>query len=147
LALQASPGMRGGERAVEPRALRRNTLLQVFTVLAVVMAVSLPGVAESTSHLRQVKASADAQLRIRGAKVSTEDQAERLAAEAYFKKMGGKRAIQTAKVVSIHKLDVEIKGFSQKGDRVWEVRIYGARDLSAVIWVHSETAATKFLVP
>lgn len=123
-------------------------MLQVLYVLAVVMAVSLPGVAESTSHLQQAKASPDAQLRIRGAKkVSTEDQAERLATEAYFKRMGGKRAIQTAKVVSIHRLDVEIKGFSQKGDRVWEVRIYGARDLSAVIWVHSETAATKFLVP
>ena len=111
------------------------------------MAVSLPGVAESTNHLRQVKESADASLRIKGAKVSTEDQAERLASEAYFKRMGGKRAIQTAKVVSIHRLDVEIKGFSRKGDRVWEVRIYGARDLSAVIWVHSETATTKFLVP
>lgn len=139
--------MSGQERAVEPRALRRDKLLQVLYVLAVVMAVSLPGVAESTSHLQQAKASPDAQLRIRGAKVSTEDQAERLATEAYFKRMGGKRAIQTAKVVSIHRLDVEIKGFSQKGDRVWEVRIYGARDLSAVIWVHSETAATKFLVP
>lgn len=111
------------------------------------MAVSLPGVAESTSHLRQVKESADASLRIRGAKVSTEDQAEKLATEAYFRKMGGKRAIQTAKVVSILRLDVEIKGFSRKGDRVWDVRIYGARDLTAVIWVHSETAATKFLVP
>jgi hypothetical protein len=121
----------------EPRAPWRSKLLRVFSVLAVVMAVSLPGVAESTT----------APLRIRGAKVSTEDQAEKLAAEAYFKKMGGKRAIQTAKVVSIHKLEVEIKGFSQKGDRVWEVRIYGARDLTAVIWVHSETAATKFLVP
>ncbi|HET7853365.1 MAG TPA: hypothetical protein VFM04_02765 [Candidatus Methylomirabilis sp.] len=132
---------------MEPRALRRNKLLQVLYVLAVVMAVSLPGVAESTSHLQQAKASANTQLRIRGAKVSTEDQAERLASEAYFKRMGGKRAIQTAKVVSIHRLDVEIQGFSQKGDRVWEVRIYGARDLSAVIWVHSETAATKFLVP
>lgn len=111
------------------------------------MAVWLPGVAESASHLRLVKKAAASPLRIAGAKVSTEDQAEKLATEAYFKKMGGKRAIQTAKVVSILKLDVAIKGFSQKGDRVWDVRIYGARDLSAVIWVHSETAATKFLVP
>jgi len=139
--------MRGRERAVEPPAPWRKKLLRVFSVLAVVMVVSLPGVAESTSHLRQVKESADASLRIKGAKVSTEDQAEKLAAEAYFKRMGGKRAIQTAKVVSIHRLDVEIKGFSRKGDRVWEVRIYGARDLSAVIWVHSETAATRFLAP
>lgn len=110
------------------------------------MVVYLPGVSESTSHLRQVKRS-NAPLRIAGAKVSTEDQAEKLATEAYFKKMGGKRAIQTAKVVSILKMNVEIKGFARKGDRVWDVRIYGARDLSAVIWVHSETAATKFLVP
>ncbi|MGH7351978.1 MAG: hypothetical protein ACREJJ_06335 [Candidatus Methylomirabilales bacterium] len=132
---------------MEPRAPWRNTLLRGLSVLAVVIAVSLPGVAESTNHLPQVKGSADAPLRIRGAKVSTEDQAEKLATEAYFKRMGGKRAIQTAKVVSIHRLDVEIKGFSRKGDRVWEVRIYGARDLSALIWVHSETAATKFLVP
>ncbi len=88
---------------MEPPAPWRKKLLRVFSVLAVVMAVSLPGVAESTSHLRQVKGSADAQLRIVGAKVSTEDQAEKLAAEAYFKRMGGKRAIQTAKVVSIHK--------------------------------------------
>lgn len=147
MALQASPGMRDRERAVKPRAPWRNTLLRVFSVLAVVMAVSLPGVAESTSHLRLVKKSAAAPLRIKGAKISTEDQAEKLATEAYFKRMGGKRAIQTAKVVSILKLDVEMKGFSRKGDRVWDVRIYGARDLIAVIWVHSETAATKFLVP
>ena len=145
--MQTPARIRGRERVVEPRAPWRKKLLRIFSVLAVVMVVYLPGVAESTSHLRQVKVSADAPLRIAGAKVSTEDHAEKLATDAYFKKMGGKRAIQTAKVVSIHKLDVEIKGFSRKGDRVWEVRIYGARDLSAVIWVHSETAVTKFLVP
>ena len=147
MAVQAPAGMRDRERPVKPQAPWKNKLLRVFSVLALVMAVSLPGVAESTNHLRQVKKSAAAHLRINGAKVSTEDQAEKLATEAYFKKMGGKRAIQTAKVVSILKLDVEIKGFSRKGDRVWDVRIYGARDLTAVIWVHSETAATKFLVP
>ncbi len=98
--------MRDRERPVKPQAPWKNKLLRVFSVLALVMAVSLPGVAESTSHLRQVKGSADAPLRIKGAKVSTEDQAEKLASEAYFKRMGGKRAIQTAKVVSILKLDV-----------------------------------------
>lgn len=147
MAVQAPARVRYRERPVKPQAPWKNKLLRVFSVLALVMAVSLPGVAESTNHLRQVKKSAAAPLRINGAKVSTEDQAEKLATEAYFRKMGGKRAIQTAKVVSILKLDVEIKGFSRKGDRVWDVRIYGARDLTAVIWVHSETAATKFLVP
>ncbi|MGH7423054.1 MAG: hypothetical protein ACREJ1_05165, partial [Candidatus Methylomirabilales bacterium] len=72
---------------MEPRARWRNTLLRGLSVLAVVIAVFLPGVAESTSHLRQVKGS-NAPLRIRGAKVSTEDQAEKLATEAYFKRMG-----------------------------------------------------------
>jgi hypothetical protein len=94
-----------------------------------------------------IKKSGGAPLRIKGAKVSTEDQAEKLATEAYFKRMGGKRAIQTAKVVSILRMDAEIKGFSRKGDQVWDVRIYGARELSALIWVHSETGATRFLVP
>jgi hypothetical protein len=145
--LQAPARIGGQGGAVEPRARWSSTRLRVFFVLAVATAIRLPLVAESTSHLQQVKRSADGSLRIRGAKVSTEDQAEKLATDAYFKQMGGKRAIQTAKVVSIHRLDVEIKGFAQKGDRVWDVRIYGAKDLSAVIWVHSETAATKFLVP
>lgn len=129
------------------RARWRNTLRVGVSVLVLVMAVSLPRIAESTSGQRVVKKSTGAPLRIKGAKVSTEDQAEKLATEAYFKRMGGKRAIQTAKVVSILRLDTEIKGFSRKGDQVWDVRIYGARELSALIWVHSETAATKFLVP
>ncbi|MFQ5846664.1 MAG: hypothetical protein ACE5IQ_03210 [Candidatus Methylomirabilales bacterium] len=67
--------------------------------------------------------------------------------KAYVKEMGGLRALQTAKVVSIHTLDVQIKGFARKGDRVWEVQIYGLRGLIAVIWVHSGSAKTFFLAP
>ncbi len=64
-----------------------------------------------------------------------------------FKRTRGLRGLQTAKVVSLHTLDIEIKGFARRGDRVWEVRIYGAGDLRAVIWVHSKSAKTFFLVP
>lgn len=125
----------------------RRRMGRLFVVLMALMALSRPGVAEDTGHLQRISESAESSLRIKGAKVSTEDQAKKIAVEAYFKKMGGLRALQTAKVVSIHRLDVNIKGFAKKGDRVWEVRIYGVRDLSAVIWVHSESAKTYFLVP
>lgn len=119
----------------------------LFIGLISIMAYSRPGVAVDSSHLQRISESAESSLRIKGAKVSTEDQAKKIAVEAYFKKMGGLRALQTAKVVSIHRLDVNIKEFAKKGDRVWEVRIYGVRDLSAVIWVHSQSANTYFLVP
>lgn len=127
--------------------MRCRKMARFLIVLMAVMALSRPGDAEDTGHLRRVSESAESSLRIEGAKVSTEDEAKEIAVKAYFKKMRGLRALQTAKVVSIHRLDVKIRGFAEKGDRVWEVRIYGVRDLSAVIWVHSQSAKTYFLVP
>jgi len=126
-------------------------MLRVFTILAAVMIVAQSGWAQDAGRLRQLgqlKEAREAPLKIQGAKVSTEDQAEKIGLEAYFKRMGGLRALQTAKVVSINKLDFDMKGFAQKGDKVWEIRIVGlSRELSAVIWVHSQTAKTFFLVP
>lgn len=122
-------------------------MLRVVIILAAALTVALPAGVEATSHVRRASKSTESPLRIEGAKVSTEDQASKIALQAYFKRMGGLRALQTAKVVSVHRLDVKIKGFARKGDRVWEVRIYGLRDLRAVIWVHSESAKTFFLVP
>lgn len=124
-----------------------SSTARILLVLTAGMAVAWLSAAADNSHLRRIGESTESALRIEGAKVSTEDQAQKIAVQAYFKKMGGLRALQTAKVVSIHKLDVKIRGFARKGDRVWEVRIYGVRDLSAVIWVHSQSAKTLFLVP
>lgn len=124
-----------------------SAMLRLLIILAAVMTVSQPGFAEASEHLQRLRASTESRLRIERAKVSTEDQASKIALQAYFKKMGGLRALQTAKVVSVHRLDVKVKGFARKGDRVWEVRIYGLRDLRAVIWVHSESAKTFFLMP
>jgi hypothetical protein len=118
--------------------------LRFFIILAAVMAVAQPRVAQATNPGGSGESGS---LRIEGAKVSTETEAKKLAVDAYFKKTGGLRGVQTAKVVSIHRLDVEITGFARKGDRVWEVRIYGPRDLRAVIWIHSASAKTYFLVP
>lgn len=114
-------------------------------ILFCVMMVFHPSIAGAATTARGSKEAAP--LKIEGARVSSEAQAKKIATEAYFKKTRGLRGVQSAKVVSIHTLDVEIKGFARKGDRVWEVRIYGPRDLSAVIWVHSASAKTYFLVP
>lgn len=122
-------------------------MLRVVIILVAALAVALPAGVEATSHVRGPSKSTESSLRIEGANVSTENEARQIALQAYFKRMGGLRALQTAKVVSVHRLDVKIRGFARKGDRVWEVRIYGLRDLRAVIWVHSESAKTFFLVP
>jgi hypothetical protein len=120
-------------------------MLRFLIIFTAVIIVLQPGVSEAAKIARGSKESAP--LKIEGARVSTEAQANKIATEAYFKKTRGLRGVQTAKVVSIHTLDVEIKGFARKGDRVWEVRIYGPRDLRAVIWVHATSAKTYFLVP
>lgn len=118
-------------------------MLQLLIILTAIMTVSHPSVAEAAPRgSRESKP-----LKIEGARVSSEAEAKKIAVDAYFKRTRGLRGVQTAKVVSIHTLDVEIKGFARRGDRVWEVRIYGARDLMAVIWVHSKSAKTFFLVP
>ncbi len=120
---------------------------QIFIVLAAVTTMARPSLALDTSQLRRISELTESTLRTEGANVSTEDQAQKIAVQAYFKKMGGLRALETAKVVSNHRLGVQIRGLARKGDRVWEVRIYGVRDLSAVIWVHSQSAKTFFLIP
>ncbi len=119
-------------------------MLRFLIILAAVITMAQPRVAEATNPRESGESGP---LRIEGARVSTETEAKQLAVDAYFKRTGGLRGVQTAKVVSIHRLDVEIKGFARKGDRVWEVKIYGPRDLRAVIWVHSRSAKTFFLVP
>jgi len=118
--------------------------LRFFIILAGVITMAQPRVAEATNPGGSGESGP---LRIEGARVSTETEAKKLALDAYFKRTRGLRGVQTAKVVSIHRLDVEVTGFARKGDRVWEVRIYGPRDLRAVIWVHSASAKTYFLVP
>jgi hypothetical protein len=122
-------------------------MLRRLIVLAGMLMMAHVWVADATSQVRQPRQSKDPPLKIEGAKVSTEDQAEKLATEAYFRKMGGKRGLQTAKVVSVNELEVDIKGFAQRGDRVWEVRIVGLRGLKSVIWVHAGTGQTLFLIP
>jgi hypothetical protein len=117
------------------------------TVFVVGLAVTLCGALEGTSQAQGLKEGAEGRLTIEAAVVSTEDQAKKIALDAFTKRMGGKRGLQTAKVVSVHELDVDIKGFAKKGHKVWEVRIVGLRRLNAIIWVHSETAQTLFLVP
>lgn len=120
-------------------------MLRFLVIFTAVIIVTQPGVTEAATTARGSKEAGT--LKIEGARVSTEAQAKKIATEAYFKKTRGLRGVQSAKVVSIHTLDVQIKGFARKGDRVWEVRIYGPRDLRAVIWVHSGSAKTYFLVP
>lgn len=122
-------------------------LLRFLIVLSVVIITIIlqPGVTGAASPSGGTGGTA--QLTVRGVRVSTEAEAKKIAVDAYFKKTGGLRGVQTAKVVSIHTLDLDIKGFAQKSDRVWEVRIYGPRDLRAIIWVHAQSAKTYFLVP
>lgn len=84
---------------------------------------------------------------LRGARVSDEGEATRLAVEAYFARARGMRALQSVRVVGAASLGFDVPDFASAGDRVWEVRIYELGTLDAVIWVNAETGRSRFLAP
>jgi len=88
---------------------------------------------------------------LKGAKVSTEAQAKSLAENQYFslmlKRHRGISATESARVVGIETVGFDMPGYAKKGDVVWEVRIVDfVSGLNAIIWVHSESQAVKFLL-
>lgn len=88
---------------------------------------------------------------LKGAKVSTEAQAKSLAWNQYFslmlKRHRGVSATESARVVGIETIGFDMPGYAKKGDAVWEVRIIDfVSGLNAIIWVHSESQAVKFLL-
>jgi len=88
---------------------------------------------------------------LKGAKVSTEAQAKSLAEHRYFslmlKRGRGISATESARVVGIETVGFDMPGYAKKGDAVWEVRIIDfVGGLNAIIWVHSESQAVKFLL-
>ena len=90
-------------------------------------------------------------LSIKSAKVSTEAQAKSLAQDQYFslmlKRRRGISATEGARVVGIETIGFDMPGFAKKGDAVWEVRVIDwVSGLNAIVWVHSETQAVKFLL-
>lgn len=101
-----------------------------------------------STHSRDFKAPP---LVLKGAKVSTEAQAKSLADNRYFslmlKRGRGISATEGARVVGIETVGFGMPGYAKKGDAVWEVRIIDfAGGLNAIIWVHSESQAVKFLL-
>lgn len=87
---------------------------------------------------------------LKGAGVSTEAQAKSLAQDQYFslmlKRRRGISATEGARVVGIETVGFDMPSFAKKGDAVWEVRIIDWDGLNAIIWVHSESQAVKFLL-
>lgn len=99
------------------------------------------------NHVRDLKKPP---LELKGAKVSTEAEAEELAWKQYITRMLKPRGISATegpRVVAIETVGFDMLGYAKKGDAVWEVRVIDfVSGLNAIAWVHSETKAVKFLL-
>jgi hypothetical protein len=86
-------------------------------------------------------------LEIKGAKVSTQTAAKRLAFTEYVKKMRIEvLATERARDVVIIKLGYSIPGFIKKNEKFWEVRVLTLEDeLRAIIWVNAMTEKVRFV--
>lgn len=88
---------------------------------------------------------------IKGAKVSTQEEAKKIAKEAYSKKTKYKVSVAGART-NVEVLGFDVPGFGKMGDKVWDVRF--TKDITnvsinatiAIIWVHPKTAEVYFLI-
>ncbi len=86
-------------------------------------------------------------LQIEGVKVSTQADAERIAFEAYAKKMHAEilpnEGVQDIAIVT---LGYDVRDFAKKGERIWEARVMTDEGrLRAIIWVNPRSEKVHFV--
>jgi len=85
--------------------------------------------------------------RLEKGKVPTTRKAEE-AALAYKLKHGGLLAEETAKVVALLRIAVDVPDFASSGDLVWVVRIsHLGRGVTQELWISSTTGAIRTMLP
>ena len=87
--------------------------------------------------------------KLQGAMVSDAEHASRLAMDAYLHRVTGLSAMEAPSRPVLVELGFPVKGYSNVGDKVWEVRITmltqdGNRALRAIVWIHSQTGRPYF---
>jgi hypothetical protein len=92
-------------------------------------------------------------LTIPGAKIDTEEQAQRLAfsvfADARNKASNGVSATESAQIDSVVTLGFDLDGFGRRGDKVWQATIRemtAGLGVTALIWIHAQTGQTRILL-
>ena len=85
--------------------------------------------------------------KIENAKVCSQDDAKRIASDAYLKKMQlNVSATESVQDISIIKLGYNVKDFVSKGQKLWEVRIKTIEDeLISIIWINPYTEKVRFV--
>lgn len=87
-------------------------------------------------------------LEIKGAKVALEKDANRIALNAYVKKMRlGILANEGVHQVSIIKLGFDLPNFAAKGDTLWEARVTTIEnEVRAILWINPKTEEVYFVI-
>lgn len=97
--------------------------------------------------------SASHTLRIEGVKVANQSDAKKIAMKCYNEKMGAERLLNAgslsnddAKEISVSTLGYGVADFSNKGERVWEVRIMtNDNRLRALLWINPYNEKVHFI--
>jgi hypothetical protein len=91
-------------------------------------------------------------LEIKGAKISSTEEAQKLAFKAYAEKMKlNKSDTEAPGDVSALILGFEIPDFGKSGDKIYEVQISntasdGTRTLRGVLWINTETETIYYVI-
>jgi hypothetical protein len=88
------------------------------------------------------------ELKIEGAKLSTEIGVRKFAFQKFIERMKAKVSAQEGvSAVSIVVLGFNVPDFAQQGERVWEVRISQLEgQLRAILWIHPQTEKVYELI-